>query len=227
MFIYTDLYHPSLYHPSFIAAIPNPLSISLSSDVLSRSFAHLPADEREGIIADNQWAVLGRRVASYLSALPTSELDSKRSLDTYGSYINIIGHVLTSAILKNIAETTRRYVENSPHTALKAKKQLDTTSYNTRVEQAMLSIFEQIERNNALILKEQNFSQELNKIDVPEKKWELEPLTPLSLSKETLPLLTYLKKAQAHFHDDGLNIIIRQLERDDTIRTTALNSLFV
>lgn len=129
-----------------------PIAEVLGQDFLGRTFSHLPDEQRADIVRMNECAFLGRSVAGTLSRLLFDKNSSKTAYDSCGPYINLIGHSITASIFK------MENVENS-------------AQYISRVEEVTSEIFNIIENNKSLPLKDQSIVKLLNKIDVPDNAW--------------------------------------------------------
>ena len=121
----------------------------ISQKFRDETFKDVPELDREQVIRDNGYAILGREVAMALSDMPAFEIGSKRSYEEVGTYVNLIGQLVNSVLLKDIPEAA---------------------SYRERVEQAAEYAFGLAQEGGAN-LQHKNFSSILNLIDVPDGKW--------------------------------------------------------
>jgi len=100
----------------------------------------------------NEWATLGRRIATTISDYPFSEHTDNRSFDDLGHIVNLTAHNLLAKFLKIHS------VENS-------------AEYINRVNQATLKVFEIVKQHPESTLKQLLLNSEIRKIDVPNNKF--------------------------------------------------------
>ncbi len=136
----------ALLTDTFLQAYSNPLG-PVSETFLSDCFKFVPEDQRPKVIRANEISKLAHGIAGFFSTFD-------KPYDRYGNYVNVLSHIVLSNILSEMNN------ENE-----------DIQNYIKRVYAAADKVFECLNDNTATPLRQLNFSNALQEIDVPGDIW--------------------------------------------------------
>ncbi len=126
-------------------------SSPISSEMFEGGFGHLQGEEKGLLVDLNKFAITGRAIANHLSNLVAHDGSQERAYDYYGSFTNLLGHLINVGLIARMSTsdaTAQEYI--------KTVNAVADTVFTRISERASLGAMNKV-----------NITRELKEIDVP------------------------------------------------------------